>query len=50
VFFTIDTSSDTINWNATVVADPPGIDPNPGNNSVDAVSSVRASGGGGNPN
>lgn len=49
--FTIDTASDTINWNATVVADPPGTDPNPGNNSVDAVSSVRAAGGGGgNPN
>jgi len=49
VFFTISTSSDTINWTATVVADPPGTDPNPGNNSVDAVSSVRASGGGGRP-
>ena len=47
VFFTISTSSDTINWTATVVADPPGTDPNPGNNSVDAVSNVRASGGGG---
>ena len=46
-FFTISTSSDTINWTATVVADPPGTDPNLGNNSVSAVSSVRASGGGG---
>ena len=50
VFFTINTTSDTINWTATVVADPPGTDPNLGNNSVSAVSSVRASGGGGNPN
>jgi hypothetical protein len=51
VFFTITTTSDTINWTATVVADPPGTDPNPGNNSVSAVSSVRAAGGGGgNPN
>ena len=50
VFFTINTTSDTINWTATVVADPPGTDPNPANNSVSAVSSVRASGGGGNPN
>jgi len=49
VFFTITTTSDTINWTATVVADPPGTDPNPGNNSVSAVSSVRASGGGGRP-
>lgn len=51
VFFTITTTSDTINWTATVVAEPPGTDPNSGNNSVDAVSSVRAAGGGGgNPN
>jgi len=50
--FTISTSSDTINWTATVVADPPEADPNLGNNSVSAVSSVRATGGGGggNPN
>ena len=51
VFFTITTTSDTINWTATVVADPPGTDPNGGNNSVTAVSNVRAAGGGGgNPN
>jgi len=46
-YFTITTTSANINWNATVVADPPGTDPNTGNNSVDAVSKVRASGGGG---
>jgi len=56
VFFTITTTSDTINWSAAVVADPPGTDPNLLNNSVSAVSSVRAAGGsggggqGGNPN
>ena len=47
VFFTFDTTSDTINWTATVGADPPGTDPNPGNDSVDAVSNVKASSGGG---
>jgi hypothetical protein len=47
--FTISTSSDTINWTATVVADPPGTDPNPGNNSVTATSTVKAAGGGGRP-
>jgi hypothetical protein len=46
-FFTIDTTSDTIEWTATVVADDPGTDPNPGNDSVAAVSNVKASGGGG---
>jgi hypothetical protein len=46
-FFTITTSGSEIAWNATVVADPPGLDPNPGNNSIDATSKVRASGGGG---
>jgi hypothetical protein len=47
VFFTITTTSDTIDWRATVVADPPEADPNSGNNIVNAVSSVRAAGGGG---
>jgi len=45
--FTIDTAGSTINWSATVVADPPGTDPNPSNNTVTATSKVRASGGGG---
>jgi len=45
--FTIDTIGDQIEWNATVVADPPGADPNPTNNTRDATSKVRASGGGG---
>ena len=45
--FTIDTTSSEIAWNATVVADPPGTDPNPANNTRDATSKVRASGGGG---
>jgi len=45
--FSIDTSGANIEWTATVVADPPGADPNPGNNTVDATSKVRASGGGG---
>ena len=46
-FFTIDTTSSEIAWSATVVADPPGADPNPTNNTRDATSKVRASGGGG---
>ena len=45
--FTINTIGDAIDWSATVVADPPGTDPNPANNSRDATSKVRASGGGG---
>jgi hypothetical protein len=45
--FTIDTTSSEIAWSATVVADPPGTDPNPANNTRDAISKVRASGGGG---
>jgi len=48
--FTITTTSDTINWTATVVADPPGTDPVLGNNVQTATSSVRASGGGGGGN
>jgi len=47
--FTITTTSDTIDWTATVVADPPGTDPNPINNSRTATSTVKASGGGGRP-
>ena len=43
--FTIETSSNTINWTATVVAEPDVADPNPSNNSVYAVSNVRANGG-----
>jgi hypothetical protein len=46
-FFTIVTTGGEIDWSATVVADPPGTDPNPRNNTVDATSRVRASGGGG---
>ena len=45
--FTINTIGRQIDWSATVVADPPGTDPNPGNNTVSATSVVRASGGGG---
>lgn len=45
--FTIDTIGSEIAWSATVVADPPGTDPNPANNTRDATSKVRASGGGG---
>jgi len=45
--FVIDTTSSEIAWSATVVADPPGTDPNPANNTRDATSKVRASGGGG---
>ena len=45
--FTINTTSRQIYWSATVVADPPGTDPNPSNNTVSATSVVRASGGGG---
>jgi len=45
--FTINTTSRQIDWSATVVADPPGTDPNLGNNTVSATSVVRASGGGG---
>ncbi len=47
--FTISTTSATINWTATVVADGPGTDPNPGNNEVTATSTVKATGGGGRP-
>jgi hypothetical protein len=46
-YFTIDTTSSEIAWSATVVADPPGTDPNLTNNTRDATSKVRASGGGG---
>jgi len=42
--FTFTTSSDTINWTATAVADGPGTDPNPGNNEVFATSTVKATG------
>ena len=45
--FTITTTSNRINWSATVVADPPTADPNLGNNYVTASSTVRAAGGGG---
>jgi hypothetical protein len=45
--FTINTSGRTIDWSATVIAGPPGTDPNPGNNDAFATSNVRASGGGG---
>ena len=45
--FTINTIGDAIDWSATVVADPPGTDPNPANNTRYATSKVRASGGGG---
>jgi hypothetical protein len=45
--FTINTIGDEIAWSATVVADPPGTDPNLTNNTRDATSKVRASGGGG---
>ena len=45
--FTINTTGDEIAWSATVVADPPGTDPNPGNDTRYATSKVRASGGGG---
>jgi hypothetical protein len=45
--FIINTTSDTINWTATVVAGPPGTDPNPGNNEVTAISTVNNPGGGG---
>jgi hypothetical protein len=45
--FTINTIGNEIAWSATVVADPPGTDPNPANNTRDATSKVRASGGGG---
>ena len=46
-YFTITTTSNRINWSATVVADPPTADPNLGNNYVTASSTVRAAGGGG---
>jgi hypothetical protein len=45
--FIINTTSDTINWTATVVAGGPGTDPNPGNNEVTAISTVSNPGGGG---
>lgn len=44
--FTIETSSDIISWTATVVAENTEEDPNPSNNSVAAVSTVKAVGGG----
>ena len=47
--FTFTTTSPTINWTATAVADGPGTDPNPGNNEVTATSTVKATGGGGRP-
>jgi hypothetical protein len=47
--FTITTTSPTIEWTATVVADGPGTDPNPGNNERTATSTVKATGGGGRP-
>jgi hypothetical protein len=46
-YFTLDVVGDYIEWTATVVADPPGTDPNLTNNTRDATSKVRASGGGG---
>jgi hypothetical protein len=45
--FAISTSGTSIAWSATVVADPPGTDPNPSNNTAFGTSKVRASGGGG---
>jgi len=45
--FTINTTSRQIDWSATVVAVPPGTDPNPANNTATGTSVVRASGGGG---
>ncbi len=48
--FIISTTSDTINWTATVVAGGPGTDPNPGNNTVSAISIVSNPGGGGGGN
>ena len=51
VMFIIDAPNvrTTINWNATVVAVPLDADPNPSNNSVDATTNVRTTGGGGRP-
>jgi hypothetical protein len=48
--FIINTTSNSINWTATVVAGGPGTDPNPGNDSVTATSIVSNPGGGGGGN
>jgi hypothetical protein len=45
--FTINTEGEEIKWTAEVVADAPGTDPNPANNTREATSKVRAIGGGG---